>query len=186
MSYHFDTLRVAQAVAVLLKQAPDKKHNYTAALKMLYMADRQSISKTGSPITGDKPFAMDKGPILSHTLDLMKDEPLQDEEQRAVWSKYIRRAGYDIELISDPGDSELSDFDIEVLEQIFKEHGDKSYAQLINETHNLPEWLESYTEGTSSAIHLKTLLGALGMDGEYDELSTKQIEDAHFAKLFGK
>ena len=184
MSYHFDPLKAAQATAVLLRKAPGRRHNYTAAIKMLYTADRESIRKTGSPITGDKPYAMDNGPVLTHILNLIKDDSLHDEEQRAIWSKYFRTTGYDIELISDPGDSELSNFDIEILENIFKEHGAKNYAQLINEAHNYPEWLESHTQGTSSEIHLKTLLKALGMEDEYDQLSTKQIEDAHFAKLF--
>ena len=186
MSYHFDPFKAAQAAAVLLRKAPSRKHNYTAAIKMLYTADRESIRKTGSPITGDKPYAMDNGPVLTHILNLIKDDSSHDEEQRAIWSKYFRTTSYDIELISDPGDSELSDFDIEILESIFEEHGGKRYTQLIHETHNFPEWLDSYTEGTSSEIHLKTLLKALGMQDEYDELSTKQIEDAHFAKLFGK
>ncbi len=184
MSFHFDPLRAAQATAVLLRKAPGQKNNYTAIIKMLYTADRESIRKTGSPITGDKPYAMVNGPILTHILDLIKDNSRQDEEQRAIWSKYFRTTGFDLDLISDPGDSELSDFDIEILENIFQEHGGKRYTQLINETHNFPEWLDSYTEGTSSEIHLKTILEALEMQDRYDELSNKQIEDAHFADLF--
>lgn len=184
MSFHFDTLKAVQATAVILKNAPGQSHKYASIIKMLYMADRESLAETEMPITGDKAYALDKGPILSLILDLIKDNEFRDEEQRALWSKYIRKNGYDIELVLDPGDSELSDFEVQKLETIFQEHGKKTLSQLINETHSFPEWENSYTEGTRGEIHLSTLLKALGMEDRYDELSTKQVEDAHFAKLF--
>lgn len=185
MSFHFDTLKAVQAVAVMLKHAEGKKHNYTAIVKMLYIADRESIQEAGMPITGDKPYALERGPILSLILDLIKDNQFRDEEQRALWSKYILRSGYDIELVLDPGDDELSDFEVQKLEKVFQEHGKKEWVELVDETHRFAEWKESYTEGTTNEIHLNTLLKALDMEDRYDELSTKQIEDAHFAKLFG-
>ncbi len=185
MSFHFDTLKAVQATAVLLKKASDRSHNYTAVIKMLYLADRESHAETDAPITGDRPIALERGPILSCTLDLMKEKLPEDEEQQALWSKYIRKDGYAIKLVLDPGDSELSDFEVQKLEQIFQEHGNKTFWQLIYETHSLPEWQETFSRAENSQIHLRTLLKALNMDDRYDELSTSQIEDAHFAKLFG-
>ncbi len=41
MSYQFDIKKAEQVVALLLKQAPDQRLNYTALLKMLYLADRE-------------------------------------------------------------------------------------------------------------------------------------------------
>lgn len=185
MSFHFDTLKAVQATAILLKKASGQSHNYTAVIKMLYMADRESLAETESPITGDTPIALERGPILSCTLDLMKELLPEDEEQQALWSKYIRKNGYTIEMVLDPGDSELSDFEVQKLEQIFQDHGKKPFWQLCDETHSFQEWQETFSRAENSQIHLKTLLKALNMDDQYDELSTKQIEDAHFAKLFG-
>ncbi len=186
MSYHFDPMKTIQATAVLLKRADQQRCNYLKTIKMLYMADRQSIKETGSPITGDKPVAMARGPVLSHTLDLIKDnDKFGTEELHALWSKYIRTDGYDIELVMDPEDDRLSDFEIETLESSFAENSGKSFGALMKAVHELPEWIETYVEGTSTEIHLKTILEALGMEDQYDELSTRRIEDAHFAKLFG-
>lgn len=184
MSYHFDTLRAIQAVAVLLKESGGR-HNYTSVLKMLYLADRDSIKRVGSPITGDRPYAMDNGPVLSRIYDLIKGAD-DDEETQATWSKYIRRDGFDVELLLDPGEEKLSEFEVETLREIFAQNGNKRLFELIQDSHDLPEWEESYIgEGTSREIHLKTLLRALGMEDRYEELSTAKIEDAHFAKLFG-
>lgn len=185
MSFHFDPKRAAQATSVLLKCSDCRRHNYTALIKMLYIADRESIRETGSPVTGDRPFALDNGPILSNILNLIKEDSIYDELHRAIWSKYFRTIGFDIELISDPGDSELSDYEVALLERIHRENGQKHYWTLVNETHELPEWSETHRQGTSTEIHLLTILSALGMQDRYDALSDKQIEDAQAAKLFG-
>lgn len=185
MSFHFDTLKAIQAVAVILNSAPGKKHNYTSVIKMLYIADRESVAETGSPITGDKPVAMKHGPVLSGILDLIKDNTFLNEEQKALWSKYIRTGGYEIELLLDPGDGKLSDFEVRKIQDVYREHAEKKWWELEDKTHAFSEWQETYTDGTSTEIHLKTLLDALNMGDAYDELSTKQVEDAHFAKLFG-
>lgn len=185
MSFHFDTLKAVQAASVLLKESPRRILNYTNAIKTLYMADRKSLEETGSPITGDSPVAMDKGPVLSCVLDLIKNTDFGAEEARALWRRYIRTAGYDIELILDPGDDKLSDFEVDTLKAMFAVYGTMDLARLITEMHKLPEWGETYVEGTSTYIHLKSRLDALGMSELYDELSKRQIEDAHFANIFG-
>ena len=184
MSYHFDPMKSIQALAVLLKDAENDRHNYTALLKMLYIADRESIRKTGSPITGDRPVAMDFGPVLSQIYDLLKDNHMVDEERLALWSKYMRKEEFDLELLLDPGDDRLSDFEVEILEKVFAENGKKSFSELVQDTHRFPEWAETFVQGTSTEIHLKTILEALGMEDRYEELSTRRVEDAHFAKIF--
>lgn len=58
MSYHFSTLRAAQATAILLKLSPNHSMPYMKLVTLLYIADRESIRDTGSPITGDTYVAM--------------------------------------------------------------------------------------------------------------------------------
>ena len=48
MSFHFDANKVAQATACMLKSMDEKRHNFMALLKMLYIADRESLKETGS------------------------------------------------------------------------------------------------------------------------------------------
>ena len=183
MSFHFDTIRIIQCVGYLLKKEETKQLNYTKMIKLLYLADRKSLEETGSPITGDRAVAMERGPVLSNTLDFIKNEA--DEEEQAVWSRFIETKGYDVALLLDPGEGRLSPYQTKLLDSIFSEHKDKSQWQLVDLTHTLQEWEESYVEGTSTPIGLNATLKALGQEERYDELSQQKVEDAHFAKLFG-
>lgn len=186
MAFHFDINKAIEVVAVLLKQAPGHRHNYTAILKMLYMADRESIAEIGTRISGDKPFAMDNGPVLSKILNLIKSDTFLPEEEIAVWSKYFKKEGYDISLVSDPGRGNLSEYEVEKLQSIFRKHGSKSFGQLIEESHQLfPEWGKSVIQGSSNQIHLMDILKALGQEDRYEALTAREIEDAHIARLLG-
>lgn len=53
MSWTFSTKKATQAVSVILKAAPDCQMDYRKLMTLLYIADRESIKETGSPITGD-------------------------------------------------------------------------------------------------------------------------------------
>lgn len=185
MSFHFDVSKVAQCAATIFRSAPDKTIKYTLLVKLLYLADREAIRETGAPITGDRPFALDKGPILSKTLDLIKATERASEEEQAIWFRYFETRGYDVALVLDPGDDELSDYEIGILQRVYDEHGQKPLGTIIRETHELPEWEKTYVEGTSTPIHLRTLLEAVGRGADYEAISQRQIEDAHFGRLFG-
>lgn len=182
MSFTFNTLKAVQAVAVLLKSAPNHTRNYTAVLKMLYMADRKCIMEIGAPLTGDRAIAMEKGPVLSETYNLICNRGGGYEDGQPLWSKYIRRAKQDshaIELLGDPGDGELSDFEIELLESIAQENGSRRYGELIEETHMFPEWRESWDQSPNREIPLMSLLKALGIEDRYDDLIADQLQGAH-------
>ncbi|MBI3118668.1 MAG: SocA family protein, partial [Candidatus Hydrogenedentes bacterium] len=82
MSFHFSPMKAIQCVCWLLDKFPNKRHNYTCVLKLLYLADRESMILARTPITGDIPCALDKGPLLSHIYDLVKGDV--DEETQAL------------------------------------------------------------------------------------------------------
>ena len=71
MLRQFSVERTAQAAAVLLRRADGHRMPYIRLLKLLYVADRESVRGTGFPITGDDPCAMRRGPVLSITHDLI-------------------------------------------------------------------------------------------------------------------
>ena len=72
MSFRFDVNKVAQATAYLLRSMEKERHRFMALLKMLYIAERESLKENGFPITGDTYVAMRHGAVLSRTYDLMK------------------------------------------------------------------------------------------------------------------
>ncbi len=112
ISLKFNPRKTVEAVAMFLK-LHGKPINYMALLKMLYTADRISLQRINQPISGDKYFSMDFGPILSNVYDLIKSH--NDKENNAIWFQYIsaRNPSYSndrddsIILIDDPGNAEL-------------------------------------------------------------------------------
>jgi len=72
MYFHFSTKKIIEAGAVLLGCRSQRRMSYLRLLKLLYMADRESLKETGWPIIGTQPVAMDYGPVHSEVYDLVK------------------------------------------------------------------------------------------------------------------
>ena len=58
MPFQFNRAKAIQATAFLLKTRPSHKDSYMRLLKILYVADRESLQETGTTITGDKFISM--------------------------------------------------------------------------------------------------------------------------------
>lgn len=126
--------RAVQASALLMRAA-DGRENYTKLLKLLYLADRRSLIETGRPITGASVVNMAHGPVLSEVYECIRDKP-----GGGLWDRHIRTDGYDVELIEDPGDDKLSDYDVAVLSELAEQYKAASYSYMIDIVHKLPEW----------------------------------------------
>jgi len=120
----YNEQRATQAAAVFIKKAGGKL-NYMVLIKFLYLADREALLKWGTPITGDSYLSMRWGPLLSRTHDLITEPLPEDEATKSFWKTYIQPESYDVKLLNDPGDDELSEADEELLGSIF----DKFYAK---------------------------------------------------------
>lgn len=57
----FSVTKVIQASAILLKASDTSRISWLRLLKLLYIADRDSIQQTGQSITEDCYVAMDQG-----------------------------------------------------------------------------------------------------------------------------
>jgi uncharacterized phage-associated protein len=112
----FDEAKTTEAAAIFIKHAGGKM-SYMGLLKFLYVADRLSLSRRGRPITGDEYFAMQFGPVLSRTKDLILDRAYPPSD--GVWEKAIERDGqWDVKLTSDPGSDSLSDAEEKIIEKV--------------------------------------------------------------------
>jgi uncharacterized phage-associated protein len=74
MSFRFVVRKTVQAAALLLSHEPNQTTEYLRLLKLLYIADRESLKETERPIAGDRADSMKLGPVLSQTYDLIKPE----------------------------------------------------------------------------------------------------------------
>jgi uncharacterized phage-associated protein len=130
-------------------------------LKMLYMADRASMKKIGRTVTGDRPFAMDNGPVLTRVYNLIKGE----DSENTLWDKFIqRKGGQDVELIAETGNEELSEFELNLLVEIARDRRERDDYAVADETHDFQEWIKNRPEkGSSKIIPWDDVLESLGL-----------------------
>src|SRR5438874_2180817 len=98
MEFQFDSMRTTQAAAILL-QLSNGVMSRMRLLKFLYIVDRELLAESGHTLTGDRAVAMNFGPVLSHTYNLIKRASRSPED----WDRFIRSHGREVVLKGDPG-----------------------------------------------------------------------------------
>lgn len=154
----FNERKATQAAAELLRLRGGRM-SYLKLIKLMYLADREALLRWGRPISTDRYVSMDKGPVLSRVLDLATDGDAPSRP--SIWAEQISEpVRYEVELKADPGNDELSEAEIALLDEIFKIHGHKSRWDLVELTHQLPEWIDP--EGSAIPIGYRDILKAGG------------------------
>ena len=127
-------------------------------IKLLYFAERQFLSENHHPMLFDEYYSLRHGPICSGALNGI-DGVIHGE----IWDGYIARNGnvvVAIKALSRNELDEVSDAELSVVDEIWKELGHMTASQLRNYSHqNCPEYTE--TEGRI-AISYKQILRAVG------------------------
>jgi len=181
MYFHFGTRKIIEAAAVMLRLSPCGRMNYMSLLKLLYIADRESLKETGRPIVGTKTIAMKRGPLHSDVYDLIKgghfDAP--------IWAEFIRTDGYEVALVGQPGVLHLSRYEIEKLTETFKRYQEMDEWELADATHAFPEWISNHREGTSAPIPMESILEAVGRSQDKEEILRDAEEVRALNRLLG-
>src|SRR3972149_552546 len=86
--FPFRERKAAQAAAHLLRLHGGAMY-YILLIKLLYLADRQSLIETGQPITGDRLVSMDWGPVVSQTLTLISPGVNPESSIGREWYSYV-------------------------------------------------------------------------------------------------
>lgn len=178
-AFKFD--KAIQATAFLLRRESCREMSYIRLLKILYCADRESIRQRGKPITGGTVAAMKHGPVLSELLDLIKGFHLRSPE----WSRFIQKDEFKIRLISDPGLTNLSRFDVETLERIAEEHRSHDDWDMVEYTHTFPEWQKNNPGDSMKWIPYSDILESIGRSTDILSIEEDAKTDRAFATLFG-
>jgi hypothetical protein len=161
----FDEVKATQAAALFLKLA-GRPLNYVALIKLLYKADREAIRRFGLPITTDKYAAMKLGPVTSRVYDRIKTSA-DPNAHPTFWAAHIQRSEdpHEVVLKCDPGDSELSKTEENLIAEIFAVDGAKDRFELADECHwDFPEWNDP--GDTSTPIDISDIVFALGLSEE--------------------
>jgi uncharacterized phage-associated protein len=184
MRFRFNFEKSLQAAGVLLRLEEGWMPSMRP-LKLLYIADRELLVETASPITGDRVSAMKNGPVLSHVYDLIKGcGPRFDE-----WDRHIRRRNYAVNLVADPGRGKLSRGEIAKLTEVSERYRDQDQWELSDLTHDFPEWKAHWpdgAEGGSYPIRWEKMVMAQGEDAETIEVAEQEeLVRNYLDDLFG-
>ncbi|MDA8032469.1 MAG: SocA family protein, partial [Alphaproteobacteria bacterium] len=163
--------------------------NIVKLMKLLYLAERESMRRYDLPILGDHYVSMAHGPVLSRTYDLLNGAARG--QCASQWKEWISgRDQHEIRAQSGIREEMLdrtSIADMEVLNAVWDAFGGFAPWDLVEYTHkNCPEWKDP---GDSSApIAEEEIFRALGKSESVsreiaDEIRGQRELDRIFASL---
>ena len=168
-----------------------KRHNfscnYTKLIKILYLADKESLRYSNKTITGDNFVNMDNGPVLSGLYDLILGR-FHSVKDQGLWDSRFIRSEYDLIAATEriPA-GELSKFEKEILDTLDEKFKDYEFGDMIKYVHNnCPEWEKP--NGSSTPINQVAILRSLGKSEEeikwiIEDQEAFQAEDIIFQTL---
>ncbi len=180
MELRFDFDKSLQAVAYLLL-LEEGRMPYVRVIRLMYIAERELLAQTATPLTGDIYKAKPEGPVLGHVLDLIKGKGSKSGE----WENFIQRSGYAVKLVGEPGRGWLSGDVIDKLTEVSERYRDKDHWEFNDLRREFPEWEKNLPDGGSALIPLKDILEAQG-EGQ-DTLEVIEEEESirrHMSKIF--
>jgi len=180
-TFPFDVNKAAQAIGVLHSTEHASDVSYYRLLKLLYIADRESLKETGRPIVGGNSVAMDKGPLNSPVYNLIKGE----HQDAPHWQQFFNKNGRYLTMKANPGTDELSAKEIRKLHEISERLGERDDEELHAMVQGFPEYRQHHHEGTSTVIPLDSELDALGIGDKKEAIHADIERVAAWKQLFG-
>jgi uncharacterized phage-associated protein len=92
MELRFDFEKSLQAAAYLL-HLEEGRMPYLRLLKLMYIAERELLAQTASPLTGDSYRALEDGPVLNRVFNLIGGDP-DTHFSRATNKRHRRRPSF--------------------------------------------------------------------------------------------
>lgn len=181
----FSEHKVAQIAAYLLDRAKGRM-KYLKLMKLLYLADRESMKRHGWPISGDRYVSMNQGPVLSQTLNLINGA---EKFTKDGWGDWIAdKADYALSLrhkrVTREMLDQLSEAEIEVLSDVYAKFGKWDQWKLVEYTHRYcKEWQDP--KGSSIPIPYEAVFKALGRTpAEARTLASRLEQERRIDKVF--
>jgi uncharacterized phage-associated protein len=170
MQLRFDIRKTIAAVAFLMDRE-DGHLDMFLGLKMLYLADKESLVRWGKTITGDSFVSLPRGPVLSEVYNLFKG--VAPQEHQKEWDAYFsERVNHSIHLLQPVPFGLLSEREMERLEEArtqINKFAPWDVARWLHDT--CPEWQDP--QGSSIPIDPNVILRNAGRTPEEIELITE-------------
>ena len=183
MNFRFNISKATEAACLLLQRSGGRM-NVMKLVKLLYLLDRLSLDRRGTPVIGDDYLSMCNGPVTSEVLDLLNEGRLYREPNRR-WEQCISdRENHEVALLKMPEREEVSDTEVKLLDEIWASHEHQSQWQLVDWCHeHCKEWT-SVSSG-KARISVEQIAEALGKDSnEIARVSREARELNRLNELF--
>lgn len=140
MNFHFNTAKATEVACEFLRREGGRI-NVMKLVKLVYLLDRLSIARRGIPVVGGIYYSMRNGPVTSELLDLVNAGRLWGEAE-CHWEEFISdRQDHEVELRQMPPIEHLSESELKLIDEIYREHGSKDQWQLRDWCHErCGEW----------------------------------------------
>lgn len=172
---NFNESKTTQLACLLLKKRGGKM-SFLKLIKLMYLVDRTALLRWGWSMTFDKYVSMNNGCVLSRTYDLIREESIGD----SYWKRFISEPmKYEVSLLAEPELDEISKAEMELVDEVYGQFGHLNRWQLVNYTHELPEWTNP--KGSSLPIDYKDVLKA---GGKSEQEVFEIIDDLEQIALF--
>ncbi|RYY18163.1 MAG: DUF4065 domain-containing protein [Alphaproteobacteria bacterium] len=160
----YNVRKAAQVIAYFALKQGGRAIDVVKAVKLTYLADRESLRRWGMPLLHEPHVALAQGPVNQTTLDYINGK----RADPAGWSRIIApREGNTVAVQTGLAAADLDEFsraELEVLEQTWERYGSFKAAQLVGWTHNsanVPEWTKPRDDHKSTPIPLFEILRAV-------------------------
>lgn len=184
----YNPIKAAQIISFFACKEDARTLDVVKAIKLVYLADRESVTRFGAPILDEQRVSMPHGPVNSQTYAHINGE---HDLEKSGWANFLEdRANHQLAVkdnITYDDLDELSEADIQCLEAVWKRFGGMTKWEIRDWTHereNVPEWEDPH--GSSVPIPLERMMSFVGVVDATSQaqMIEDQIEvDRLFARL---
>jgi uncharacterized phage-associated protein len=129
--FSFNENKAIETIVYVAQKAPIPDIYHLS--KICYFADLLHIERYGRPIFGDEYIKMENGPVPSKIYNLFK--AVRDFSHHELVNKFSVN-GHNIVALQNFDEDEFSSSDMSCLNESIEIHGNKSFNQLKNESHD--------------------------------------------------
>ena len=112
--------------------------DWLTILKLLYYTEKRALERYEWPIIFDRMYCFPQGPVPETVYRLLKEEVSYPE-----WSEVIEsKRPHTVRLRIPPTTKHLSQVQLDIAREVFKENEGKSGLRMSAESHSLEEWTD--------------------------------------------
>ncbi|MEH6476679.1 MAG: Panacea domain-containing protein [Sneathiella sp.] len=175
----FNPRKAAHAAAFFILKS-NGTLNVLKLVKLLYLAERESMDRFDDPMFYDKFVSMDYGPVPSATRNLISGFVENEHWNECISSRTGHNVGITSKDVTLDTLDELSRADEAILEDLWGKFGHFDQFKLAEYTHkNCPEWEDP--KGSSTPISHELIYKFLGKENT-EELSRSVSEHRTLAR----